>query len=99
MNNPTPYRMISHLDKPKRFMSFTMDELMVALVGLMLLVASNHKVLVGLFSVTLLSTLKHFKHGQGPRFLLVQLYWYLPRALSQVFVVTVPPSHLRLWRG
>ncbi len=76
-----------------------MDELMVAMVGLMLLVASNHKVLVGLFSVTLLSALKHLKRGQGPRFLLVQLYWYLPRALSQVFVVTVPSSHLRVWRG
>ena len=99
MNNSTHYRVIAHLDKPKRFMSFSIDELLIVLIGLLLLVTSNHKVLVGLFSCVLLSTLKHLKQGKGPRFLWVQLYWYMPSSLSQAIVAKVPKSHYRKWRG
>lgn len=99
MSNSTQYRLIAHLDKPKRFMSFTLDELLIVMVGLLLLVASNNKVLVGLFSFVLLSALKHLKQGKGPRFLLVQLYWFMPSTLSQIFVAHLPKSHYRKWRG
>ena len=93
------YRIIAHLDNPKRFMSFSLDELVVLVFGIMLLVTSNHKLMVGCFSFMLISLLRYLKHGQGPRFLLVQLYWLMPSYVSQGMVAKVPKSHFRKWRG
>lgn len=95
----TMYRVISHLDKPRRFVSFTIDELVVLVVGLILLVSSNHKcIVVGLVAV-LYSLLKHLKQGHGPKFLLIQMYWQLPRSLTELAVSHLPPSHYRIWRA
>lgn len=99
MNHPRFYTIIAHLDNPKRFMSFSLDELLVLALGIMLLVTSNHKVIVGGFSLSLLSLLRYLKHGQGPRYLLVQLYWFMPSYVSQGLVSNVPKSYFRKWRG
>jgi type IV conjugative transfer system protein TraL len=95
----TMYRVISHLDKPRRFASFTMDELVVLVIGLMLLISSNHKFIVGCFVVVLYSVLKHLKQGHGPKFLLIQMYWQLPSSLTEVVVSHLPPSYYRVWRA
>lgn len=94
----TMYRVFSHLDNPRRILSLTIDELVVALIGVMLLVASNHKLLVGVFTFLLFSVLRRFKKGNGPRALLVQIYWYLPNPISQWLVTSLPASYLRVWR-
>lgn len=99
MHNPTLYRVISHLDAPKRYMSLTLDELLVALLGLMLLVASNHKILVGCLCFGLYGILKVLKQGHGPRYLLVLLYWHMPRAVTQLIVSHLPASCRRVWRA
>ena len=99
MNHPTLYRMVSHLDEPRRYVSLTLDELLVVLLGLMLLVASNHKLLVGGLCFGLCGILKVLKRGHGPRYLLVLLYWHMPSSVTQLIVSYLPASCRRVWRA
>lgn len=97
MSSLALYRLVSHLDEPKRILTLTLDELAVAVLSMMLLVVSNHKLLVGLLGLLLYAVLRALKQGRGPRFLLVLAYWYLPYGVSQMFVSNLPPSHARVW--
>lgn len=93
----TRYQFLRHIDAPKRVMTLTMDELVVAGIGMFLLVVSSQKILVALFSLGLFSVLKFIKRGEGPRQLLVLAYWYLPHEITKFFLPKLPASHLRLW--
>lgn len=55
------YQVVSHLDEPKRYISLTIDELCIVILGLMLLTTSNHKLLVGILSLVIYSFLKYLK--------------------------------------
>ena len=99
MSDSTLYRLVSHLDEPKRYLSLTLDELSIAVLGLMLLVLSSHKLLVCVFALFLFGVLKHLKKGRGPRFLVVLAYWHLPDAVTQMIVPKLPASHKRLWKA
>jgi conjugal transfer pilus assembly protein TraL len=99
MNTSTIYRVVNHLDAPKRVFTLTVDEFLVALLGLMLFVLSNHKVMVGALSVAFLSVLKHVKKGRGPRFLLVLAYWNLPSFMTRWMLEHVPASYFRVWKA
>ena len=91
------YSFLNHIDAPKRYFSLTIDELLVAGLGLTLLVISNHKVLVALFAFGLVAILRHLKKGAHPRVLLVLAYWALPHGVSRCFLPQLPPSYQRLW--
>ncbi len=95
----TSKRVMSHLDKPRRFMGFTLDEVVVFSLGLMLLVASSQKWLVGCLIGVLYGLLKHFKQGRTPQFLLIRMYWALPSFITEVLVPRLPPSYRRTWRA
>jgi len=97
MQSPTLYTVLSHLDAPIRFLTLTIDELVVILIGLMMLVLSSHKFMVGVFGCMLYMGLKYLKGGAGPRHLLVLAYWYFPYPVTQLFLPTLPASHLRAW--
>lgn len=97
--HPTLYRVISHLDKPRRIVSFTYDELVLFIFGLMLLVASPYKWLVGCFIGLLYSVLKHLKQGHGPRYLLIRMYWSLPAPITQAMIPHIPCAYQRIWRA
>ena len=99
MSSPVNYRIVKHLDEPQRFLSLTIDEVVIAMLGLMLMVASTHKLLAGLFCAGLYSGLKYLKQGDTPRYLLVLLYWYAPKEVSQLIVSKLPASHYRIWIG
>jgi conjugal transfer pilus assembly protein TraL len=99
MSSPVSYRLVKHLDQPQRFLSLTVDEVVIAMLGLMLMVASPHKLLAGLFCAGLYSGLKYLKQGETPRYLLVLLYWYAPYDISQLIVSKLPASHYRIWIG
>ena len=92
-----PYRLVSHLDEPKRILTLTMDELAVVGLSLMLLVVSNHKLIVITLGLLLFAVLRGLKQGRGPRHLLVLIYWHLPFWVGQLFVSHLPPSHARVW--
>lgn len=93
------YKVVSHLDEPKRYISLTIDELCIVVLGLMLLTTSNHKFLVGILSLVIYSFLKYLKKGHGPRFLLIQIYWHMPDMIAKLIVPKLPKSYYRLWRG
>lgn len=91
------YQFLNHIEAPKRVLTLTMDELVVAGIGFMLLIISNQKVLVSLFGLGLLSSLRYLKKGEGPKVLLVLAYWYLPSGLTQFFLPKLPSSHHRVY--
>lgn len=96
MNN-TYYRLFTHLDAPKRYLSLTIDELMVTAISFSSLALLNHKVLSILIGFGLLSALRLLKRGQSPRRLLVLMYWYLPFAITQFLLPKLPASHHRIY--
>jgi conjugal transfer pilus assembly protein TraL len=91
------YQFLNHIDAPKRVLTLTMDELPIAILGFLLLVISNQKILVSLFGLGMLSGLRFLKKGQGPKALLVLIYWYLPRSLTQLLLPKLPASHHRVY--
>lgn len=95
--DPKNYRFLSHIDAPKRLLTLTVDELLIAVLGFMLLVVSNHKVVVSLLGFGSLTILRNLKKGQGPKALLVLAYWYLPKEVSRCFLPRLPASHHRVW--
>lgn len=95
--NAMHYRILSKIDAPKRFLTLTIDELLIAMTGFALLVASNHKVLASLLSLSLLTATRYLKKGEGPKVLLVLAYWYLPAIVTRFFLPRLPASHQRLW--
>ncbi|SEG42122.1 conjugal transfer pilus assembly protein TraL [Legionella quinlivanii DSM 21216] len=97
MMSPMNYQFLSHIDAPKRILTLTMDELVVAGMGFMLLIISNQKALVALFGFSLLSGLRYLKKGEGPKALLVLAYWYLPSVITQYFLPKLPLSHHRVY--
>ena len=97
LDKATLYTLLTRLDEPKRYLTLTLDELVVAGFSLVLLMCSNQKIVVGLVGFFLYATLKKLKQGGGPRVLLVLAYWHLPRVLTQLIVPTLPASYLRVW--
>lgn len=97
MSNPSKYEFLNYIDAPKRILTLTIDEMVVAITDVLLLIVSNQKILVFIFGFVLFALLRITKKGEGPRALLVQMYWYLPSALTRYFLPTLPPSHYRVW--
>jgi conjugal transfer pilus assembly protein TraL len=91
------YRFLSHIDAPKRVLTLTVDELAIASIGFMLLIISNQKAMVSLLVFGFLSGLRYLKKGEGPKALLVLIYWYLPSSLTQFFLPKLPLSHHRVY--
>jgi conjugal transfer pilus assembly protein TraL len=97
MSNAVMFRFLTELDKPKRYLSLTADELIIAGLGFLLLAICNQKVVVAIISILLLSMLRYLKKGDSPRVLLVLAYWHLPNAFTQFFLPKLPASHYRVW--
>ncbi|STX81718.1 Type IV conjugative transfer system protein TraL, proteobacteria [Legionella busanensis] len=91
------YQFLNHIDAPKRILTLTLDELLVAGLGSMLLIVSNQKVIVSVFGLSLLSGLRYLKKGEGPKALLILAYWYLPSFVTQFFLPKLPLSHHRVY--
>ncbi|HAT8803705.1 type IV conjugative transfer system protein TraL [Legionella pneumophila] len=91
------YQFLNHIDAPKRVLTLTLDELCVAVLGLMLLVLSNQKIGVSLLGLGSLSGLRYLKKGEGPKALLVLAYWSLPSMVTQFFLPKLPLSHHRVY--
>lgn len=97
MTDIAMFRFLTELDRPKRYLSLTLDEMAVAVTFFGLLALCNQKVVVALMGFGLLSVLRHLKKGGSPRVLLVLAYWLLPHALTQFFLPKLPASHCRVW--
>lgn len=97
MNDAVLYRFLTELDKPKRYLSLTIDEMVIAVVCFSLLALCNQKVIVAILGLFLITALRHLKKGGSPRVLLVLAYWYLPCTITQFFLPKLPASHFRVW--
>ena len=97
MNDAVLYRFLTELDKPKRYLSLTMDELVVAAIGFLLLALCNQKVIVSILGLGLITALRYLKKGGSPRVLLVLTYWYFPHCVTRFFLPKLPASHYRVW--
>lgn len=91
------YQFLSHIDAPKRILTLTVDECVVAGLGFMLLIVANQKVFVSLLGLGMLSGLRFLKKGEGPKALLVLAYWYLPSGVTKFFLPQFPCSHHRIY--
>jgi len=99
MSAPTIYDIISHLDESPRYLGLSLDELLIGAAGMIFLVISSHKILVGLLSFGLYSISKYLKRGNGPKYFLVLIYWHWPHSVSQLVAPKLPKSHLKVWRA
>jgi len=99
MSRTNLYRLVSHLDEPRRYFTLSLDELCVAVLAAFFLVLSTQKILVMVLGAGVLAFLRHIKKGKGPRFLVVLAYWHLPRSVMQVIVPKLPASHRRIWKA
>ena len=99
MTSPSVYRVINHLDEPLRFLTLTLDELVIASLSLLLLVLSSHKITVAILSALLFFGLRTIKQGYGPRFLLFLAYKRLPSFVTSWFLLSIPASHWRVWKA
>jgi conjugal transfer pilus assembly protein TraL len=97
MNDAVLYRFLTDLDKPKRYLSLTLDELVVAITCFGLLALCNQKMMVAVLGLGLVAALRQLKKGGSPRVLLVLAYWHLPNAVTTFFLPKLPASHLRVW--
>jgi conjugal transfer pilus assembly protein TraL len=97
MSNRTTYQLFTQLDAPKRFLSLTVDELAVAIIGFSMLSLTNYKVLSALFGLGLIFVLRLLKRGKGPNALLVLAYWHLPHVITRFFLPRLPASHHRIY--
>lgn len=99
MNDNQRYKIYSNLDHPQRLFGFTLDEVFIAALGGIFLSVSNQKVLVILFSLSIMAGVRRLKKNKGPRFLLVLAYWYLPHFVTKWFLPSLPDSSKRLWKA
>ena len=70
------YRFLNHIDAPKRYMTLTIEEMVIAGTCLMLLIVAENKLVVLAAGLILVALLRRLKKGNGPRYLIVLVYWY-----------------------
>lgn len=97
MEQITIYHITRHLDAPKRLLSLTMDEFVIAAIVMMLLISVSQKLLVVLIGGAFVCLLRLVKRGKSPRYLLLLMYWFLPYTIMKYFLPRLPASNLRLW--
>ena len=99
MRQITYYHFLNHIDAPKRYLSFTLDELIIAGIFFVLFISSSQKIIVSLFGMGLVSLLRVLKKGEGPARLLIMAYWYLPSSITGFFLPSLPKSYQRIWKA
>lgn len=97
MEQITIYHITRHLDAPKRVLSLTLDEFVIAALVMMLLISVSQKLLVVVIGSGLVFLLRVIKRGKSPRYLLLLMYWFLPYSIMKYFLPRLPASNLRLW--
>ena len=99
MSQLSHYHFLNHIDAPKRYLSLTLDELIIASLFFVLFICSSQKIIVSLFGMGLVSLLRMLKKGDGPQRLPVMAYWYLPSSITGFFLPSLPKSYQRIWKA
>lgn len=99
MSQLSHYHFLNHIDAPKRYLSLTLDELIITSLFFVLFICSSQKIIMSLFGMGLVSLLRMLKKGDGPQRLLVMAYWYLPSSITGFFLPSLPKSYQRIWKA
>lgn len=91
------YKILAHLDKPKRWFGLTLDELLVVGVTSPFVVLCDNKIVVLLLAMAVFIGFRKLKKNKGPKFLLVMAYWLLPSKVTGFFLPKLPDSAKRFW--
>lgn len=91
------YHFPQTLDEPFKIILWTLDELSVFMIPVLLSVSCFNNIICGLLiGGSLLVGLKKIKGEQGHYFILNLMYWYLPKIIS---FRKIPASYIREWIG
>jgi len=95
--NQQQYKIPRYLNEPKRFVIFTIDELIGFMAALILFGWVLNALVVGLvIGSAIVAGLKKLKGEQGLTRLYALIYWYLPPIFPYR---CLPASHQRHWVG
>ena len=87
---------LNHIDKPSRFLFWSVDQVIVCLCPFFAGMIIDHIVLGIVFSVIASVGFKIFKKKFGKSKVRSILYWHLPTS-ERLVNKGLPPSHVRLW--
>lgn len=89
------YTVSRRLNEPKRYIGCTIDELVPAVIALMLGMASSSLLLSASFAAFWIISLKRLKKRYGMSFLSVVIFWKTDKYLSQSIFKKTPPSEYK----
>lgn len=93
----TKYYIPRFLNEPKRFILFTLDELIGLILALVIFAWILDALIIGLImGSAIVMGLKKIKGEEGLLALYAIAYWYLPRLMPYRLI---PASYLRHWVG
>jgi conjugal transfer pilus assembly protein TraL len=91
------YQLPQHLDEPYKIFLWTLDEVFVFVIPVLLgLLLFNTPVIGVLIGITFAYAVKKLKGEEGAFYIHHLLYWYWPPFIP--FRV-IPPSYIRQWVG
>jgi conjugal transfer pilus assembly protein TraL len=91
------YSVSRFLNEPRRILGCTMDEFLPAfLVGFMGFVG-GFSFYALLFVMVWVLSLKALKSRYGMNIVMITIYWYCPREISQSIFKETPPSDYKFW--
>lgn len=86
------YYIPKYLDEPTKLIIFTIDELVILVIPILIGLFTD-KLLLGLtMGFGLMSLLKKLKGEEGHYFIYHLLYWYVPQLVK---LKSTPPSYIR----
>jgi type IV conjugative transfer system protein TraL len=98
MVNYEDHRIVQNLDNPKRVLYWTMDEVGIVMLPLVMGILLGQFFLWITISIVGLLTLKRVKRKIGGRGMITRaMYWYL--SVRNKDLKRVPPSHIREFIG
>lgn len=91
------YYIPKHLDLPRKYLIFTIDEVLgISVLFLIFVFALRQHVLAIIFCALSFKALRTLKGDKSPHYLLHLFYWYLPPIFS---FRQIPPSYKKRFLG
>lgn len=87
---------LNHIDKPARFLFWSVDQVIVCLCPFFIGMVTDHIVLGIVFSIIASIGFKIFRKKFGNSKIRSILYWNLPTS-KKLVKKGLPPSHVRIW--
>ena len=100
MDNEQKYNMFKvcrFINEPKRYLGCTKDEIIPAMLIMMMGVSTNILLFALIGSACWIGGVKYLKRRFGMAFLMVFWYWNTSKTLSRLAFKNTPPSENKYW--